>query len=309
MKNMIKKPLVSVVIPTFKRPIYLKRAIESVLSQTYSNIEIIVVDDNDSDTIFRKETEEVMKYYLKNEKVKYIKHKYNKNGSAARNTGNKNSNGKYITFLDDDDEMLPNRIMLQVKKMEMLDNSWGACYTAYEKIKKNGEILNSSEDRSGNLYIEALMRSLYIGSGSNFLVRKSIVDEINGYDESFNRNQDIEFLTRILEKYKFYYINEITLIVHYEARESKGSYKKIVDIDKFYLDKFMERIDKLSTKDRKRVLSFIALERFRYSIKYKEIYDGIKTLITNKVGINNFIRYCIYMIHRTITKKSYGFRI
>ena len=80
-------PLVSIVIPTYSRPLYLKRCIESVLNQTYSNIEIFVVDDNNPDTEFRRDTEKIMSEYLNHKNVTYLQHECNKNGSAARNTG------------------------------------------------------------------------------------------------------------------------------------------------------------------------------------------------------------------------------
>ena len=94
---------VSVIIPTFKRPGELGRAINSVLAQTYSNIEVVVVDDNNDGDEFRKETELFMKRFESNDRVKYIKHTKNQNGSAARNTGIANSDGEFIAFLDDDD--------------------------------------------------------------------------------------------------------------------------------------------------------------------------------------------------------------
>lgn len=183
--------LVSVVIPTYKRPIYLKRAIDSVLNQTYENVELIVVDDNNPDTPARLETEDLMAHYSDNPKVKYLKHDKNRNGSAARNTGWRAATGEYITYLDDDDEIAPEKIAKQVHCLEALDISWGACYTAYYVHKSNGGYQVSSEKRSGTLYVEALMRTLFMGSGSNLLLRKSVVDEIGGYDESFERNQDI----------------------------------------------------------------------------------------------------------------------
>ena len=102
--NKSNTPLVSVIIPTYKRPDYLDRAIDSVLNQTYNNIEIIVVDDNNPNTEGRERTEKIMRRYENNPHVIYIKHEYNKNGSAARNTGFKASHGVYLAFLDDDDQ-------------------------------------------------------------------------------------------------------------------------------------------------------------------------------------------------------------
>ena len=103
-------PLVTVVIPTYNRPVYLKRCIDSVLNQTYKRIEIIVVDDNNPDTEARKETEAIIAEFVSAGQVKYIQHERNKNGSAARNTGWKASHGEYITFLDDDDEIHATKI-------------------------------------------------------------------------------------------------------------------------------------------------------------------------------------------------------
>lgn len=137
-------PKVSVVIPTYKRPKYLKRALDSVLRQTYKNIEIIVVDDNNSDDEYRIETEKFMKKF-NDSRIKYIKHERNKNGSAARNTGIKNSSGKYITFLDDDDEFADQRIEKLVQCMENLDESWVACYTLIKRFV-NGKLLDKSTD-------------------------------------------------------------------------------------------------------------------------------------------------------------------
>ena len=99
----------SIIIPTFKRNDNLKKAIESVLNQK-GNFEVIVVDDNDSNSEFRKKNEQLMNEYKKIDNFSYIKHDRNKNGAVARNTGIKNAKGKYITFLDDDDEFLENRV-------------------------------------------------------------------------------------------------------------------------------------------------------------------------------------------------------
>ena len=117
MKNK-KNDLVSVIIPTFSRPYNLERAIKSTLSQTYKNIEIIIVDDNGIGSKYQIETEKAIRNYIKKGEVKYIKHDINKNGATARNTGLKASKGIYVNFLDDDDEFLPDKIKNQVDLLE-----------------------------------------------------------------------------------------------------------------------------------------------------------------------------------------------
>lgn len=302
-------PKVSVIIPTYKRPELLSRAIDSVINQKYKNCEIIVVDDNNPSSSFREETEKVMKNYDNMNNVKYIKHEKNMNGSVARNTGISESSGNYIAFLDDDDEFLPDKIFNQVNTMQSLDETWGACYTSYEKINENSSKQYSDEKREGNLLIEALMRTLYIQAGSNLLVRKNVVDELNGFDETFKRNQDLEFLVRLLERYKLAYVDSCSLIIHYEVRDSKKTYYELKEIDSYYLKSFKNIIDKLSENNKRKVYTMIALDNFRRSIGYREIIDGLKTLKENQVSFLQTIKFVLYLAHRVLTKKSYGFEI
>ena len=111
------KPLVSVIIPTYKGQQKLGRAIKSIQKQTYDNIEIIVVDDNDPNTIERHETEEIIKK-MSLSNLTYVQHEKNQNGAAARNTGIAVAQGDYVCFLDDDDIYLPTRIEESVNKLE-----------------------------------------------------------------------------------------------------------------------------------------------------------------------------------------------
>ena len=93
---MSKNPFVSVVIPTYGRSELLSRVIDSVLDQTYDNIKIIVVDDNDRNSDHRVDTEKVLQKYLNNNQIIYLKHEKNSGGSVARNTAIKASRGEYI---------------------------------------------------------------------------------------------------------------------------------------------------------------------------------------------------------------------
>ena len=105
--------LVSVIIPTYKRSDMLPRAIASVLGQTYQNIQVVVVDDNNPDTEWRETTSKKMEAYADDSRVKYVCHEQNMNGSVARNTGIHESDGDIVCFLDDDDWFLPTKIEKQ----------------------------------------------------------------------------------------------------------------------------------------------------------------------------------------------------
>ena len=107
---------VSVIIPTYHRSECIVRAVDSVLSQTLQDIEVIVVDDNGKATDEGEKTAKIMAGYTNNPKVIYLRHDVNKNGAAARNTGIRNAAGEYISFLDDDDIYLPQRLELMVER-------------------------------------------------------------------------------------------------------------------------------------------------------------------------------------------------
>ena len=116
-------PLVSVVIVTFNRADFLRTAIQSVLSQTFQDFEIVVVDDASQDHTCK------VVHDFHEKKIRYIKHDVNKGIAAVRNTGLLNSKGKYIGFLDDDDEWLPQKLQLQVDLLERRPTKVGLVYS------------------------------------------------------------------------------------------------------------------------------------------------------------------------------------
>lgn len=296
--------LVSVVIPTYKRPDMIGRAVQSVFDQTYPNIEIIVVDDNGLGTKMQTATADIMAQFPS---VTYLIHEENKGGSAARNTGWRVAKGAYITFLDDDDELVNTKIEKQVAVLEMLDETWGASYTAYHVLMENGTVQRSSTNKSGEVYLNALMRTLFMGSGSNLLLRKSAVDAVNGYDESFARNQDIEFMARVFEHYKLAYVDEDLLTIHMEVRQFKRTFEFVEEITEYYLERFASRIDALNQRQQYQVRATIALERARVALNYKKFWQAIKIVLDANVNLFDCIRYVFYLADRVIRKKSYGF--
>ena len=104
MDKYIQNPLVSIIIPTFNRGYILPRAIKSALSQTYQNIELIIIDDGSTDN-----TEEIVKDFS-DPRIQYIRYSENKGRPAARNKGIKKSKGDFFAFLDSDDEYPPEKI-------------------------------------------------------------------------------------------------------------------------------------------------------------------------------------------------------
>lgn len=188
--------LISVIIPTYKRAPYIKRAIQSVIHQTYSNVELIIVDDNGDGTVAQKETEESIRDFIGLENIIYIKHAKNLGGSAARNTGIKSCHGEYITFLDDDDFFIENRFdrIIKYMKNENVKIAYSACIFIWNGRIKNVRGVPPSEDPM----LDMLCVRSFMGTGSNMVFHKSIFEKIL-FDESFSRHQDFEFMLRALE--------------------------------------------------------------------------------------------------------------
>ena len=189
---MKKNPKVSVVIPTYKRSHLIGRAIQSVLSQTYQNFEIVVIDDSPDN-----KTEKVVNSF-NNKRIKYIHNKTEiklKNISypaKARNQGVRESNqdSKYIAFLDDDDEYFPLFLEKTIKKLE--EKKELAFVTTYAELRvQNGEILPKIHGKLGEWWT--------IAAGNGCVLRKGIFTKKDiWYDEKM-LFEDLDLGLRILQ--------------------------------------------------------------------------------------------------------------
>lgn len=197
--------LVSVIIPTYKRSDCLLQTIESVLSQTYPSIEIIIVDDNGLGNKFQVETQKKLQKYIDEKKIIYIPHDVNKNGAAARNTGFRASKGEYINFLDDDDVLMPEKIEKQVNFLEKQPVKVGATYcnsrlTFRTRFTGRIKTIETSYAAEGNLIKEYLKNEMHFNT-SSLLFRRSVIEKLHGFDESYRRHQDYEILLRFFTKW------------------------------------------------------------------------------------------------------------
>lgn len=302
--------LVSVIIPTYKRPESLLRAIDSVLKQTYSNIEIIVVDDNGTNTVHGDETANAMYRYKDNVKIRYIRHTNNVNGSEARNTGIKNAKGNYITFLDDDDEYLNNKIELQTNKLESLSDEWGAVYTHFIR-RKNGRIFDIGiEESEGFILDKLLLGEIYISAGSNLMVRKEVIDNIGPFNTGLSRFQDLEFFLRLAEKYMVACVNEICLVIYKDDTSNRDldiqNQKKNIEL---YLGLVKPFVYIIPNENKKNIEKSQYLGIARYYITKLKFHSLVKHCKQYNISCVDVVRYLAYIVNRRINKKCYGFKL
>ena len=234
--------MVTVIIPTFKRARFIDRAIESIINQTYKNIELIVVDDNNPDSEDRKEMEYKMEKYKNIPNFKYLKHEKNKNGAAARNTGLKEAKGEYVTFLDDDDYFASDRIEKLVNCLDE-NNQYQIAYTGGIIYIKQDYIKIFKVKDNVDYKKELLCNRSFIGTGSNMFFRTKNLMEIGGFDERFLRHQDLEVLIRFLSKNNIIGINEPLVVKDNSDRINQPDIEKMLKIREFFLDNFKKEID------------------------------------------------------------------
>lgn len=283
------KPLVTVVIPTYSRPTNLLRAISSVLNQTYKEIEIIVVDDNGIDTSCQKDTRKVLQDLIQESRITYIPHDVNKNGSAARNTGLEQAKGAYICFLDDDDIYESTKIEKQVQLLESMPQYVGGCLCSCKNIAKDyhGKVIeyNCYNRMVGNLQEEILMPNnrVYFGT-SKWMMRTSVCRELGGFDTSFRRNQDLEFLIRFFRKYIIATVDPETTLMTYDMTDHGANHVKpetLYNVKTHLFEVYKDDIDKLNGadiiyKDTWLDIARYALNKMNYSIFTKSYRNACK---------------------------------
>lgn len=190
-------PIVSVIIPVYNRPGFVKQAIDSVLAQTYGGHEIIIVDDGSTD-----QTSTVLAGY--GHRVKTI-FQPNQGVSAARNTGIRTSTGDLIAFLDADDYWLPEKLAQQVAFFKDHPEAW-ICQTEEIWIR-NGRRVNPKKRHkkpSGDIFEPSL--SLCLVSPSAVMLRRPLLREVGLFDESLPACEDYDLWLRIAWKYPVHLI-------------------------------------------------------------------------------------------------------
>lgn len=219
--------LISVIIPTYKRPNLLCRAIDSVLNQTYKNIEIIVVSDNNIGDEFDIETEEIIKYY-KEKGVIYLKAIGNLGGALARNRGLSIAKGKYVNFLDDDDLFYPEKIEKQVCLIKN-SNAKIAVVGCKAAIKNtNGSIIKYEKPNVYDKYdiFFSELKSNICTTSLN-LIRTDVLKRSGGFVKIESSQEHLMLINVFAVEATFDYVDEVLVDInwHEGARISNNSQK------------------------------------------------------------------------------------
>lgn len=260
------QPKVSIIVPTYNRGNFIQEMIESVISQTYDNWELIIVDDGSTDN-----TAEIITPYI-SKKIHYYSLEHT-GRSFARNFGISKSTGEFIAYLDSDDVFLPTKIEKQVKWL--IEHSDDAMvYTSALQINDFGEYFPALylAECSGDIYKKVAMFLPVTITLPSVLIRKEVQDKIGDFDEELDRFEDTDMWRRVSRDYKIHALMEPLLKVrtHQDNRlESLNPEKVFIDVQKY--------IHKVKKEDGKKYGSFVTKGSSRLYYHYGVAFAQITT--------------------------------
>ena len=242
------KPLVSVITVTYNRGKLLGRCIQSVLDQTYANLEHIVIDGGSDD-----ETDNVVASFQHDKRLRYVKLTENRNVFLNYNYGARLAKGDFITYLDSDDEYVPTKIEKQVQLIETLPEDYGMVYcwmTYFDSSKQDAFLRIHKTELKGFVPIEAATKPCVSGTPT-LLIRPKAFWAVGGFDEKSEMTTDWEFCARFCQRWKVDYVPESLVNVYvnhvYERlttrMKSPGYLRKRVAMHEYYLEEFSDIFD------------------------------------------------------------------
>lgn len=247
----MEKGLVSVVLPTYNRAKVLPRAIESVLNQTYTNIELIIVDDGSRDN-----TKEIIReFQSQDERIVYLRNKRNLGANAARNIGIMHSTGEFIAFMDSDDMWLPWKLERQIKIMYSSLNSYPIVYSGFIRIyktDKNKVILSYYPQKSPPVSADSTSIHLNLLTNANFISTPTVLipalyirQNKLLFDEKMPRLQDWEFFLRLSKhcNCNFRFIPEPLVIAYVQPDSISMNHKKFIKALKILYTKYYSKVN------------------------------------------------------------------
>lgn len=184
-------PLVSVVVPTYKRAAKLGPVLRSVLEQTLADFEVVVVDDASGDG-----TEEVVRA-VGDDRIRLVTHETNLGGNAARRTGIEHSRGRWIAFLDSDDTWMPTKLEKQLALLAERGPEYGLCATWYVVETPAGEVVRHQEFTIDGLAVPDLLAENVLGGYSSILVSADALARYGGPDPVLRACQDWDLYLRL----------------------------------------------------------------------------------------------------------------
>lgn len=269
---------VSIIIPTYKRADFLERALTSCMNQTYENIEIIVVDDNEPNSEYSKTVKSIISKF---KGIIYIKNPKNMGGALSRNEGIKSAKGKFVAFLDDDDEFLPTKIEEQIKRYyQVNDKNCCLIYCYANVFYDSGMKEVCKKDIEGNNLYEQLRENI-AGTPYWFCPKDKILS-VGGFDDVKCCQEGTLLLKLLAKGYTVFRTPQVLLNIYAHKTNNNSGITNInstyIENAKLYMDKCLKEADKFDKKKKNTI----------YMIKYYWIFN-MYYLLKDKKGKKEYL--------------------
>lgn len=270
-------PKVSIVIPVYNGSNYLEEAIDSALSQTYDNVEVIVVNDGSNDN---GKTDKICKSY--GDKIRYFV-KENGGVATALNKGIEEMKGEYFSWLSHDDIYYPNKIEEQIKILETLEEKNVILYMDWESIDENGKFI-SKDILDHKLLTEKPEYALLRGriNGITLLIPKKAFKEYGLFDTSLRTTQDYDMWIRMFPKHQFVHIPKILTKTRIHSSQDTVTNPKVISEG----NELWTRMIKLIPKERRIELEGTEYNFLKEMLKHLRYspYEDTKAFLKNEMS-------------------------
>ena len=297
------RPKITVVIVTYNRPLFIKEAIQSVLNQTFTDFELIVVDNG-----VKIPAKEIVGSF-DDSRIKYIQNDKNTDCAGGKNIGMKNMRGEFAAFLDDDDMWLPEKLELQMRAFENNPEA-GFCFTAVTQVFEHGTRDSVIPNGVGDYYERALAKfSGFLAV--TLMVRKKIIEDIGYMDETFPSHTDIEWVIRIAKKYKGIGINKpLVRVMSLDHNQMGRDLNRRIKGRNMILEKYQDAFEKRPKILAKHLL--LLGKYYRNDGQYKQAKEIFKKVYKINFKIKVFAHYLSmffsglgYKLFRALKGKKY----
>ncbi|MEA2112499.1 MAG: glycosyltransferase family A protein [Patescibacteria group bacterium] len=297
------KPKVTAVIVTYNRPDFVKESIQSVLNQTFTDFELIVVDNG-----VKIPAKDIVENF-NDSRIRYIQNDKNTDCAGGKNIGMKNARGEFVAFLDDDDTWFPEKLRLQIDAFEKNQEA-GFCFTAVTQVYEHGAIDSIVPSGMDNYYERALAKfSGFLAV--TLMVKKKVFEDIGYMDELFPSHTDIEWIIRIANKYKGIGINKpLVRVMSLDHQQMGKNLDRRIKGREMILNKFKKEFE-----ERPKVLAKHLLmlgKYYRNDGQYKKAKEIFKKVYQMEFKVSVFAHYLSmflsgfgYKLFRILKLKKY----
>lgn len=294
----MKEGIVSIIMPVYNGEKFLKRSINSVLSQTYEKWELIIIDDQSADNSVA-----VVREFLNESRIHLLKNERNLGISGTRNKGIAHASGEYIALLDQDDKWLRTKLSKQVELLEELDEGYGLVYTNTKVVLNNKTLIERKRGIAPGDDIPENLKKLFLVnfiSSLTVMFKRQCLETTGNFNELIQwGGDDYELWFRIARHYKFAFIDEVLAIRYEHGENFSHSKKKMLQ----HTLKMSEHFVSLEPSFARYIPQKKAYHYYYYALecfKTKQIPEGLYYML--KAFFTSF--YTVKLLAKTIRNRS-----